>query len=387
MRVAFVNNFAYVTGGADVHCFDLADILHEHGHEARFLATAAPDQVVSAGAFVPLHVTNATRDHVSPATRARVASQALWNRAARSAMSKLIQDFRPDVVHVHKAYPHLSVAPILTAAQARIPIVQTVHDYEFVSANAFDASGAAIDRKESQAQYRALNTLLFQVKRRFHVPAVNSWIAVSRSTASFYERAGIHATVLPNFTRVPVLPEAPPGERSGLLYIGRLAEDKGIRDVVSVARAMSDVPVRVAGYGALESYFREAASELPNLEYLGSLPQREVHNALVRSRVCLMPSHWQEPGPLACLEAMAAGTPVVAYANGGLAEYVADAGGGLVVEEQVEALTQACIRLVSDDTAWQESSNNALRASRETHSADAYYQRLLQVYTDAIVVR
>ncbi len=383
MRILILNNFSYITGGADRHCFDLAQILRAAGHEVAFLSTAAPQNIESHGAFVPLEVTNATRDTMAYTGRARVAAHAIWHRSARGAMDRLVREFSPDVAHAHKVYPHLSVAPILAARECGVPVVQTVHDYEFVSASAVDETGGRIDKTEARLQYRALNTALFQVKKRRHVPAVAEWVSVSRAVAETYAKHGISSSAVPNFTLQGT--DAVPGfsDRTGVLYVGRLTSAKGVEDVIEVARALPEVAVRVAGHGPLATAVRTAASKLTNLEDMGMLSQDDVQRELRGSRVCVMPSRWQEPGPLACLEAMAAGTPVVAYRAGGLAEYVEQAGGGRVVTDDPSALGDACSALVQDRLTWQTMSANAAAAIRDTHSPEAYLASILEIYKRA----
>ena len=65
-------------------------------------------------------------------------------------MRRLIERFRPQVVHAHKLYPQLSGAPVIAAARAKLPIVQTLHDYEFLAASYLDHRGRWIDRDESR---------------------------------------------------------------------------------------------------------------------------------------------------------------------------------------------------------------------------------------------
>lgn len=387
LRIVILNNFAYVTGGADRHCLDIAALLRERGHEVAFLSTASAQNLEDAGEFVPLLVTNATRDALSPAARIRVARAAVWNGAAAAAMERTIREFSPDVVHAHKVYPQLSVAPVRVAAREGIPVVQTAHDYEYVSASPVDSGGGRVDRNESRFAYRALNSVLFAVKRRLHVPSVAAWVTVSRAVAAVYARAGVDAVVLPNFTRLGS--DRRPGfdDRDGAVYVGQLNAVKGVEDVIAVARAMPGLRVRVAGHGKLEGLVRAAAAELANLEYLGMLSAGEVQAALAGSRVSLMPSRWDEPGPLASLEAMATGTPVVAYDRGGLAEYVSDAGAGRVVPTDPDALAAAARELTEDRVAWEAASRAGLEASAGAHSRERYAEALERVYESAMAAQ
>jgi colanic acid/amylovoran biosynthesis glycosyltransferase len=93
-----------------------------------------------------------------------------------------------------------------------------------------------------------------------------------------------------------------------------------------------------------------------------------------------VPSRWQEPGAIAALDAMAVGTPVVAYRNGGLAEYVQDAAAGRVVEPGVDTMREACAELVRSRSRWEACSAAGRRAARETHSISRYVDRIEGIY-------
>ncbi|MBJ7519179.1 MAG: glycosyltransferase family 4 protein [Solirubrobacteraceae bacterium] len=380
MRILLVNNFSYVTGGVDRHCLDLAALLRDAGHEVAFLATDASHRVATDGAFVPLLVTNETRDGLPLLESARVATRATWNRTAYAAARRLIDDFAPDVVHLHKLYPHLSCAPVIAARDAGVPIVQTAHDYEFLSANPFDHTGATVDHAQTRLRFRALNTVLFEIRKLRHVPLVDAWVTVSQAMADVYASHGIAARPVPNFTLVPTGPAPRFEARSGALYAGRLTVDKGVDDIISLARAVPELDIRVAGFGPLAHRVSRAASRIPNLTYLGFLSLEGVQEELRHSRVCLMPSRWEEPGPLVALEAMAAGTPIVAYDHGGLAEYVRNAHAGRVIGTEPMALAANTAFLCTDVEEWTKMSANAMAAIHDTHSPDAYLREILAVY-------
>src|SRR3954447_26137715 len=62
---------------------------------------------------------------------ARLAARSIWSRDAAADIAKLIDDLRPDVMHVHNVQPMLSPAVIATAAKRGVPVVATVHNYRF----------------------------------------------------------------------------------------------------------------------------------------------------------------------------------------------------------------------------------------------------------------
>jgi glycosyltransferase involved in cell wall biosynthesis len=348
-----------------------------------FLTTRSDRNVVEEGVFVDLRVTHFTRDQLSTPARVRVAAAALWNRQAARAFEKAVDRFRPELIHSHKLYPQLSVAPLILSRRRRLPIVQSLHDYELLSASALDDTGGRIDRDESRFAYRALNTATFPIRRRLHAPAVDAWTCGSRFMQERYRRAGIRATVLPLFVETPA--GALPGfsEREGATFVGRLWEEKGVRDVLQMARAHPSIPVTVAGDGPLAALVGEEAGRLPNLRFLGELPHGEARDLARRARVALMPSRWQEPSGIAALEAMSVGAPVIAYASGGLAEYVADADAGTVIPPDAQRLGSECIRLHEDRSLWERHSAAAVTGTREHHSLERYVSGLESVFEQA----
>ncbi len=380
MRIVMLNKFAHVTGGADLNCLALSELLRARGHEVMLLSTASPENAFADGEFINATVTHASREDVGPGRALDVARRALWNPDAASGMRRLIARFRPQVVHAHKLYPQLSVAPVIVAARSRLPLVQTLHDYEFLAASYIDHRGGWLDRDERRPSFRALNAATYAVRRGLHARRVDAWIANSRYVASRYETLGIDSTVLPSFVE-PADREPPRySDRRGAVFVGRLHEEKGVRDVLALAGSLPTIDVSVAGHGPMEAEVAGAARRLSNLHFEGSLDRAGVLRLLSGARVCLMPSRWQEPGGIAALEAMSVGTPVIAYASGGLAEYVGDVGGGRVIDPDPQALARECELLDGDREAWELLSGRGTEGVAERHSPESYVLAVERIY-------
>lgn len=385
MRIALVNNYTRITGGADLHCRQLARALEERGHEVRWVATRAGGDSSLPGRFVERKVESSSRSLLSPIARILVARDALWNSESWQVMNDTLTGFRPDVVHVHKAYIHLSTSPVVAASRRGFPLVQTIHDYEFMSASSVDSTGRSWDSDEERFAYRLLGSATFPLRKYVHRPRIDKWIAVSDFVAERYRDAtGIDPLVMPNFTIPP--PGKPTGfeERNGVAYIGRLTEQKGLRILLEAARSSPEIEWFVFGPGPLEDEVAEASERTPNLHYGGTLELDQVGERLREVRAAIIPSTWEDPGPLACLEAMAVGTPVVCFSKGGLAEYVRAANGG-VISETVgpEALVNSVKSLISNPGLWRRLSENGIQAVGMTHDLDSYVDRLLEVYEQA----
>jgi glycosyltransferase involved in cell wall biosynthesis len=383
MKIVLVNKFAHVTGGADQHCLGLAAALQERGHQVRLLSTQHDRNAAYDGVFIRPTVNHRSRGTLPLAQQAGVFGKALWNGDAAAAMKQLLERERPDVVHVHKLYPQLSVAPLVVAARAGVPVVQTLHDFEMISASPLDARGGWWDPDETHVRYKLLNATTLPVHRHVHAPRVDEFIACSRFVARVHAPHGIDSVVVPNFV-IPHDGEAAelPGfeDRTGIVFLGRLRPEKGATDIPELARLVPQVQVTMVGSGALEDELRDRARSHPNLEIAGFVPDADLHALLRRTRVVVIPSHCHEGGPLVPLEAMSHGTPVVAYARGGLGEYVTDAGGGKVVPTDVEALAAAAAELHDDRETWETLSRDGLASVATEHSVETYVTRLEEIY-------
>jgi len=134
------------------------------------------------------------------------------------------------------------------------------------------------------------------------------------------------------------------------LFVGRLAAVKGLEVLLDALRVAGDPPFKVAGDGPLapELVKRSARLGLRNTEFLGRLSPDRVQALLEQSRFVVLPSIWEENAPLAALEALGAGRPLVVSHLGGLPE-LAGVHRGIVVRagDPIE-LSNAILKMTAD---------------------------------------
>jgi glycosyltransferase involved in cell wall biosynthesis len=169
------------------------------------------------------------------------------------------------------------------------------------------------------------------------------------------------------------LPEAvaPPADPPHVLYVGRLSEEKGTREL---AAATEGLPRVIVGDGPLRALVPDA---------LGFVPPSEVGAHYERAAVVVCPSHREGYG-VAAREAMAYGRPVVASAVGGLVDAVEDGVTGLLVPAgDVEALRAALERLLEDPELRRRLGDAARERARERWSWDVATRATLAAYGTA----
>jgi glycosyltransferase involved in cell wall biosynthesis len=188
-----------------------------------------------------------------------------------------------------------------------------------------------------------------------------SAVGVSREATRQLRAFGAHAMAIPHAVDVDAFE---PGRRRSVgapptvLFVGRLVEEKGLRDLVAAARIVSasrpDVRWAFAGRGPLEGFLEEQKALGLRLVLLGHLRAEDLTAAYESADLLVLPSYrtvegWQELFGIVLVEAFAAGLPVVATDCVGPKEVVADGlTGRLVPQRDVAALASALLELLAD---------------------------------------
>jgi glycosyltransferase involved in cell wall biosynthesis len=139
-----------------------------------------------------------------------------------------------------------------------------------------------------------------------------------------------------------------------LVFLGRISPEKRVDRAIEIAR-VSGMPLKIAAkVSELDSaYFeREIAPLLddPLVEYLGEVDEEGKDDLLGNAYALLFPIDWPEPFGLVLIEAMACGTPVIAYRHGSVPEIVRDGVNGFIVDD-LDAAVEAVSRVISIDRA------------------------------------
>jgi glycosyltransferase involved in cell wall biosynthesis len=279
-------------GGTERVVAYLTDELLRRGHEVTLFASAdsRTDARLVAGSSAALRLM-AVRD---PLAHHICMLDELFRRA---------DDF--DVIHSHVdylAFPFLASCPV--------PSVSTLH--------------GRLDLADLKPIYR-----------RFRVPLISISDAQRRPVAhANWLRTVYHGLPLDELTFQP----QPDGY---LAFLGRIAPEKRVDRAIEIAKRV-DMPLKIAAKvdPADQQYYEQVVRPLldhPLVEFIGEINGREKSEFLGRARAVLFPIDWPEPFGLVMIEAMACGTPVIAFRAGSVPEVMKDGVTGFVVGDLDEA--------------------------------------------------
>ena len=172
---------------------------------------------------------------------------------------------------------------------------------------------------------------------------------------------------------------------SYLAFLGRISPEKRPDRAIRIARA-AGIPLKIAAKvdKVDEDYFRNDILPLldgPGVEFIGEINEREKTKFLGEAAALLFPVDWPEPFGLVMIEAMACGTPVLAFRGGSIPEVIDVGVTGDVVESEEEAIAALPAILSYDRRAVRQRFEQRFTATRMAQNYVSTYRRLLKTRT------
>jgi glycosyltransferase involved in cell wall biosynthesis len=361
----------------------LAERQAERGHEVHVLAPSyggLGDQRrggihVHRYRYAPARWERLTHEETTPDRLERNPAWALllpgYVAAGRRAARRLGRSIRPDAVHVHWAIPH-GVHGVAAARAGRAALVTTFY-------------GAEI--RWAERRFPPGKAFLRWYGRRSHL------VAISESTRRMLAPYAVRPIdVIPY--GVPMPEQASPEERRGgspiLLFVGRLVTRKGVDRLLEALAALPERPWRleVVGFGPERERLEALSLRLGLAErvaFLGRVSKEDLAAAYRRAAGFVLPATLDEREDteglgVVLLEAMSHALPVVATRRGGITDVVIDGRTGILVEDEVPALTAGVLRLLEDPVTAREMGERGRERVRTAFGWDSIVDRLEAVY-------
>ena len=387
MRILLSNKFYYRRGGDCIYMLNLEQLLKAHGHEVAVFAMDYPENI------------NTPWKRYFPQNMSKLMAftRPFGSLEVRAKFTKLLDDFRPDVVHLNNIHTQLSPVIAELTHKRCIRVVWTLHDYKLLCPR-YDClrDGKEVcelcfngDKTPCKTHKCMKGSALASMigyreaviwNRERLEECTDLFVCPSRFMAEKMAQGGFRKDKLRplcNFIDIEKCRKDSYDKDDYYCYIGRLSHEKGVGTLIEAA---SRLPYRlkVIGGGPLNEELRMKNEELKgNVEFLGLRQWDEIKEIAGRARFTVIPSEWYENNPLSVIEAECIGTPVLGARIGGIPELIDEGVNGMTFEsgnasdlaKKIEAVYNAKF----DYTA-------IAGTAMKRYNAEAYYTEIMKCY-------
>jgi glycosyltransferase involved in cell wall biosynthesis len=385
VNILVAHNFYKQPGGEDQCVTAEVAMLEAHGHQVSqyFLHNRSIDTL----------------------GRLELAARTIWSQSAFQEMRDLLRDRRPQIVHFHNTFPLISPAAYYAARAEGARVVQTLHNYRLLCANAllFRNGEVCEDCLNKSILWPAVAGKCYRGSRAATATvaamlmahralgtwsrAVNTYIALTEFSRNKFVAGGLPAdkiAVKPNF----VYPD--PGASEGTagygVFAGRLSAEKGVGTLLEAWRRLGGtLPLKIVGDGPLAASVKEAAMKYPGIQWLRSQPLEAVYRLIGDASMMVVPSQCYENFPRTIAEAFAKGTPVIASNLGAMAAIVDHGRTGLLFEPgDPDDLVAKLHRVLGDPLKLAQMRQEARQEFEMNFSVESNYKALMGIYQKSL---
>lgn len=383
--ILLVHNAYQLLGGEDTVVANEKKLLEEHGHEV-----------------IVYSRNNSELKKFTKIQKLCLPFITIFNPKTFREVKKIIKEKNIDVVHVHNTLCLISPAVFLAANRCKVPVVQTIHNFRMICANAAlyrdgnvcedclkTGNKCALQHKCYRNSF--LQTLSMLITYKIHY-MFGTFSKVNFIFLTDFNKQKILQTkvnrrkngvkevntfIKPNFTdyKSEIIPYEE--RKKQVIYVGRIEEIKGIKLLLESWDKNSEVQLIICGTGPLEEWMKQYIqdNQLKNVTYLGYTEHEKLMKIIGESKGVILPSVCYEGFPMTIVESFACATPVIGNEIGNIACIIRDGVNGILIkQEEFDKLNLALSRLNS------EMSTNAFKDYRELYEKEENYKILNEIY-------
>lgn len=405
MRILLSNKFYYRRGGDCIYMLNLEQLLKQHGHEVAIFSMDYPENLDSPWKkYWPKNM-----------SKLAAFTRPFGDGEVRRKFTALLDDFKPDVLHLNNIHTQLSPVIAEIAHVRGVRVVWTLHDTKLVCPcytctrdgkwcdECFTDKKAVIRHKCMPGNIPGAiigwREILKWNKSRLQA-CTDKFLPPSQFLADTMVKGGYSAEkmqVLCNFIDVSKVQNPSLKKEDYYVYLGRINSSKG---VPTLCKAASQLPYKliVIGGGELLPELQAQYKDCANIEFIGQKNWDEFRPILEGARFMVLPAEWSENNPLTVIESQSLGTPVLGARIGGIPELICESGcagdaagkngtaqnagengvanGMTFVSGDVEDLKAKIEQMFAAEFDYA----SIAKAAQARYNAEAYYERLMKVY-------
>ena len=384
MKVVLCNKFYYRRGGDCIVTINLEQLLKAHGHEVAMYAMQYPENIKSPWSkYWPKKM-----------SKIDAFSRPFGSMEIKDGFERLLDGFKPDVVHLHNIHTQISPVIAKIAHERGVRVVWTLHDTKLVCPcytcmrNGHWCEECFADKK-AVIKHRCMpggiigSVIGYLEAKKWNKGKLQEYTDLFLPPSQFMMdtvvRGGYDAKkfrVLCNFIDVNKVKNPCFDKKDYYVYLGRVNEVKGIR---ALCKAASTLPYKliVIGGGELLPELQEQYKDTPNIEFKGQMEWNDFRPIIEGAKFMVLPSEWSENNPLTVIESQSLGTPVLGARIGGIPELIEENVSGMTFESgNVEDLKARIELMWNASFDYKAIADNAVKR----YSSEAYYEQLMKYY-------
>lgn len=395
-KILLVSKFYYTRGGAEVVAINMANDLAKRGYEIGVFTMDYPENLS------PKNFYTASQVDFSGGLSEKIkfAMRTMGYHGIKSSFKKALQDFKPDIVHLHNVHSYLSPAVVKLAKQYGCKVVWTLHDYKLACPAYSCLNRGKICEKCFTSKFNVVRERCFKENlpasilayfeaKKWNVKKLQQYVDYFICPSSFIKRQMLKAglqedklKVVCNFVDPVKLEQLKNTEVSNIrddfyVYVGRLSDEKGVATLLKAAKELP-YKLKLLGGGPLYDGFVAQYGDCEHIELLGHQSAENVASILSRAKFLVLPSECYENNPLSVIEALCAGIPIVGANIGGIPELIDENSGVVFVSGNAEDLQRAITKIMHDADKYNYA--QIAKASQERFSFETHFKQLQKLY-------
>ena len=405
MKILQLNKFFYLKGGPERCMFSTLKILQNKGHKTAFFSMHHP--LNNNSHWAKYFVSNIEYNKKQSIFKnVQLAFKVLYSYEAKQNIFRLIDDFKPDIAHIHNFSHQLTPSILFALKKKNIPIVMTLHDYKLVCPSYSmlnsdnEICGLCKNGKYKYCFFTKchkqsyLKSLIAAIESYLHHKILKSYsnvdvfVSPSKFLIDKFKKMGFVYDIiyLPNFIEMNNFQQKYNINNKKITYFGRLSKEKGLFTLVDSVKGLN-VELHIIGDGEIKDKLARKLKDekISNVRLLGYLRGKSLRENIGNCLFIVVPSECYENNPLSILEAFALGKPVVGSRIGGIPELTIDGKTGYTFElGNVEDLREKILILLRDANKAIEMGKNARKFVEENNNPEKHYNELMKIYNEAI---
>lgn len=347
MKILLVNKFYYRRGGDCIYMLNLEQLLKTHGHDVAVFAMDYPENIETEWKrYFPNEI------KFTPGVGMLETFMRMFGLGeVKRKFNSLLNDFKPDVVHLNNIHTQLSPVIARLAYERGIKVIWTLHDYKLLCPR-YDClrNGNKVCEECFADKHKVLEYKCMKNSKLASMLAYKEAMKWSREKLESYTDAFICPSqfmqhkmaqgefdrkkmyILCNFIDIERTRRDSYDKEDYYCFIGRLSFEKGIETLIEAARTLP-YHLKIIGGGPLADILKEKAKGA-NIEFTGYKEWPEIKEIVGKARFSVVPSEWYENNPLSVIEAQCLGTPVLGANIGGIPELIKEGVNGMCFESR-----------------------------------------------------